>query len=63
VWKKMGSPQTFTLEQFAELEKSGHLAELEDAKDIKADHGKLNLHIVLPRQAVSLLALDYSAQP
>src|SRR5262249_31087569 len=45
VWKKMGSPQTFNQEQFAELEKAGHLAEIDEAKSVKADHGKLNVHI------------------
>ncbi len=63
VWKKMGSPQAFTQEQFAELEKAGHLAEMDGGKNVKADQGKVNLRIALPRQAVSLLAFEYAAQP
>jgi xylan 1,4-beta-xylosidase len=59
VWKKMGSPQTFTQEQFAELEKAGHLAEMDEARSVKVDQGKLNLRIALPRQAVSLLVFGY----
>lgn len=62
VWKKMGSPQTFTQKQFAELQKAGQLAELDEPRAIKAGHGKLNLRIALPRQAVSLLVFDYGAR-
>lgn len=61
VWKKMGSPQAFTQEQFAELEKAGHLAEIDKPEKVKIDHGTFGLHITLPRQAVSLLALDYGS--
>jgi xylan 1,4-beta-xylosidase len=63
VWKKMGSPQAFTQEQFAELEKAGHLAEMDKPRSVKANHGKIDLRITLPRQAVSLLIFDYAAQP
>lgn len=63
VWKKMGSPQAFTQEQFAELEKAGHLVEMDGGKNVKADQGKVNLRIALPRQAVSLLVFEYPTQP
>lgn len=59
VWKRMGSPQTFTQEQFAELEKAGQLAEIDEPRKITIAGGTFRLDIILPRQAVSLLVIDY----
>jgi xylan 1,4-beta-xylosidase len=59
VWKGMGSPQTPSATQYAELEKAGQLAELEPAKAVNVTGGKLNLNLTLPRQAVSLLVLTW----
>jgi xylan 1,4-beta-xylosidase len=61
LWKKMGSPQAFSQEQFAQLEKAGQLAELDPPKNVPSDHGKLSMRVSLPRQAVSLLVFDYTA--
>jgi xylan 1,4-beta-xylosidase len=56
-WKKMGSPFPISEKQFAELEKAGHLAELEPQKAVSDEKGNLDLKFNLPRQGVSLLVL------
>lgn len=60
VWKKMGSPQDPTPEQYATLEKSGHLEMLHSPKKVKIKDGQLKLEMNLPRQAVSLVRIVYS---
>ncbi len=59
VWKKMGSPQTPTAAQIAELEKAGQLALLEQPSKLVVKNGSTELNIELPRQGVSLLKLSY----
>jgi xylan 1,4-beta-xylosidase len=54
-WKRMGSPQQPTPEQYAQLEKAGHLAALHPARNIQAESGKATVSLMVPRQAVSLL--------
>jgi xylan 1,4-beta-xylosidase len=57
-WRKMGSPQQPTPEQYAALEAAGQLQELESPSWIDTSkETKLDLH--LPRQAVSLLQLSW----
>jgi xylan 1,4-beta-xylosidase len=63
VWKNMNSPRTLTPEQFAQLEKAGHLAEMDAPKNFHFDHGKGRLNVVLPRQAVSLFVFEWPATP
>jgi xylan 1,4-beta-xylosidase len=58
-WKKMGSPQPPTPEQYAELEKAGHLATLDGPAAVSVEAGKAILHLTLPRQGVSLLELTW----
>jgi xylan 1,4-beta-xylosidase len=58
-WQRLGSPQSPTPDQYAGLEKSGQLAELEPARSIKISGSEANLNIQLPRQAVSLLQLTW----
>ena len=58
-WLKMGSPLPLSEEQYAELEKAGQLAELEPQKNLQVKDGKLDLNFALPRQAVSLLVLEW----
>ena len=59
VWKKMGSPQKPTPQQYAELEKSGKLAELSSAEQIKiGESGVGSVTFKLPRQAVTLLVIE-----
>lgn len=57
VWKKMGSPQSPTSKQIAELEKAGQLATLGKPSKVKLKDGALSLKIAIPRQGVSLLKL------
>jgi xylan 1,4-beta-xylosidase len=63
VWKKMGSPLQPTAEQHAQLEKAGQLTELEAPKTVTVEKGQVQVHMNLPRQAVSLLVFDYDAKP
>jgi xylan 1,4-beta-xylosidase len=59
VWKKMGSPQNPTKEQIATLEKAGQLETLGRPVKKSVKGGKLVVDISLPRQAVSLVKLDW----
>ncbi len=59
VWKKMGSPQNPTAEQIATLEKAGQLETVGNPQKLDVKAGNLVVDIVLPRQAVSLLKLDW----
>jgi xylan 1,4-beta-xylosidase len=62
-WKRMGSPQRPSAEQYAELEGAGQLALLESPAWIRHDGGKLTVRFSLPRQAVSLLRLELRTAP
>jgi xylan 1,4-beta-xylosidase len=57
VWKKMGSPQKPTAEQYAELERAGQLQLLESPQWIEAESGSINIPFTLPRHGVSLIRL------
>jgi xylan 1,4-beta-xylosidase len=59
VWKKMGSPQNPTKEQIATLEKAGQLETVGRPVKKSVKGGKLVVDISLPRQAVSLVKLDW----
>jgi hypothetical protein len=61
-WKRMGSPQQPTDEQYAQLEQSGQLAELEPLDVTRGDDGAATIRFTLPRQAVWLLVLDLAAE-
>jgi xylan 1,4-beta-xylosidase len=58
-WRKMGSPQSPSPDQYAELEKAGQLAPLETPQNITVGGGQTTLHVALPRQAVSLFVLEW----
>jgi xylan 1,4-beta-xylosidase len=53
VWKKMGSPQNPSAQQIAELELFG------SPEWVKVTNGEAALNFILPRQAVSLLKLEW----
>ena len=57
-WKKMGSPQQPTPEQYAALEAAGQLQELESPRWIDASP-QTAVDIRLPKEAVSLLQLSW----
>jgi len=61
VWQRMGSPLTLSPKQFTELEKAGQLAELEPSKEIRVRNGQTVLRVNLPREAVSLLVVEWNA--
>jgi xylan 1,4-beta-xylosidase len=59
VWKKMGSPQQPTSEQYAELEKSGQLQVLHAPRRVEVNGGRVSVPFTLPRQGVSLVLLTW----
>jgi len=60
-WQRMGSPATPTTEQYAQMEKSGHLEELAPAAAAPAPvNGELKLPAFnLPRESVSLVVVEW----
>jgi len=58
-WKRMGSPQQPSPEQYASLEAAGKLAELNQPNGLRVRNGTAKVKIFLPRQAVSLLVLAW----
>jgi xylan 1,4-beta-xylosidase len=61
-WKKMGSPQKPTADQYADLEKAGQLAATGPAESVKVAGGKLTTGVKLERQAVVLIVLEWAAK-
>jgi len=59
LWKKMGSPQPPTSEQYAQLEKAGQLAAFGPIQALHVVESKATLKFLLPRQAVSLVSLTW----
>jgi len=59
VWKRMGSPQQPSSEQYAALESAGHLEQMDSPQSIPARGGQTKLEFTLPRQAVSLVQLSW----
>jgi xylan 1,4-beta-xylosidase len=58
-WKRMGSPQQPTPEQYAQLEKAGQLTSVGPTQNLQFENGKATIKLALPRQAVSLLKLSW----
>jgi xylan 1,4-beta-xylosidase len=58
-WKKMGSPQNPTSAQIAQLEKAGDLEMISKTDKFKISGGQIRFSISLPRQAVSLLKIEW----
>ncbi|MBN1444022.1 MAG: hypothetical protein JXA90_15030, partial [Planctomycetes bacterium] len=59
-WKRMGSPQAPTAEQYALLETAGRLASLEGPRTARIEGSRVRVGFRLPRQAVSLLVLEWT---
>jgi xylan 1,4-beta-xylosidase len=59
-WKRMGSPQQPTAEQYAALEKAAQLAVLPEPRNVTVANGEVRLRLQIPRQGVSLLVLDWT---
>jgi xylan 1,4-beta-xylosidase len=60
VWLRMGSPQNPSPEQYAELENAGRLATLGPDTTLPVEQGAARMKFLLPRQAVSLLAIAWT---
>jgi xylan 1,4-beta-xylosidase len=58
-WKRTGSPQQPTAEQYAQLERAGRLAEVAAPKVERVPDGTAAVRMTLPRRAVSLLELTW----
>jgi xylan 1,4-beta-xylosidase len=58
-WKRQGSPIAPTAEQYAELLAAAQLATVEGPATVSVDKGAATLRFALPRQAVSLLVLEW----
>jgi xylan 1,4-beta-xylosidase len=59
-WQRMGSPTAPTRAQHAELARAGQLARLGTIKTIAVRNGQASISVTLPRQAVSLIELDWA---
>ena len=59
VWKQMGSPQSPTPEQYARLKQAGQLELLTSPEWVEVNGGEVTLEMDLPRQATSLLRLEW----
>ena len=59
VWKKFGSPSSPNPAQYVQMEKAGQLAQLEDPTNVRIENGNATLKFALPRQAVSLLVVEW----
>ena len=59
VWKKLGSPQRPTVEQYQQLGRSGQLQLLSSPEWLSAANSRVALKFSLPRQGVSLLRLTW----
>ena len=62
LWQQMGSPQQPTSEQYAQLEKAGQLATMGATESVQVENGTATIRLQLPRQAVSLVVLEWSAR-
>jgi xylan 1,4-beta-xylosidase len=58
-WKKMGSPQQPTPEQYSQLEAAAQLAALNAPTTVRLENGGAEVKFKLPRQGVSLLELTW----
>ena len=59
VWKAMGSPQTPTPEQYAQMKAAGQLELLTSPVWLDVSRGKVTIDTNLPRQATSLMHLNW----
>jgi xylan 1,4-beta-xylosidase len=59
-WKRLGPPTAPADPQYAQLVKAGQLAEIEPPRTMGVENGRANVHLKLPRQAVSLLVVTWN---
>jgi xylan 1,4-beta-xylosidase len=58
-WKRIGSPQNPSVDQYDLLEKAGQLATIGAPGNISVKDGETTLKLKLPRQAVSLIQISW----
>jgi len=58
-WKRMGSPIAPNSDQYRELLAASQLAPLDASATVRVEKGQAALRFALPRQAVSLVVLDW----
>jgi len=58
-WLRMGSPQSPTPEQYRQLEKASELATFASPSPVGISGGRATIVFTLPRQAVSLVVLEW----
>jgi xylan 1,4-beta-xylosidase len=58
-WKRMGSPQEPSAQQYKQLEQAGQLAKLGEPETVHVENGQAVVRLKLPRQAVSLAVLEW----
>ena len=59
-WRRLGSPQPPTAEQYAQLEAAGQLTPFGPDEPLAIAAGKATLHLTLPRQAVTLFVVKWN---
>jgi xylan 1,4-beta-xylosidase len=59
LWKKMGSPQSPTSEQYQDLQRAGQLQLLESPGWVPVSQTGAHLRLALPRQGISLLRITW----
>jgi xylan 1,4-beta-xylosidase len=59
VWKKLGSPQNPSAEQYTELQAAGQLELVNSPEWMWNEQGKIELRFGLPRESVSLVELSW----
>ena len=59
VWQELGSPQSPTIEQYAQLQQAGQLQLLTSPRWIDVDQATVTVEMRLPREATSLLRLQW----
>jgi xylan 1,4-beta-xylosidase len=60
-WKLLGSPQTLDSQQQEALQAAGQLHLLESPNWLSVETGKLHLSFALPRQALSVIRMDWGS--
>jgi xylan 1,4-beta-xylosidase len=58
-WKRMGSPPKPTEEQYGQLQRAAKLGMIEEARMVRVEKGEVKLKFSLPRQAVSLVVVEW----
>ena len=59
VWQRLGSPESPSPEQYAQLEAASELASVSGPSSVAIENTRVTLAFTLPRQAVSLLILEW----